>query len=50
MPNVIVDHFPSHCEHCGAPLTADANTPYAARQVFEIFALGLDPRGHRRHR
>jgi transposase len=35
-PDKIVDHFPSHCEHCSASLLADANTPYAARQVFDI--------------
>jgi transposase len=50
-PNVIVDHFPGHCEHCGAPLTADANTPYAARQVFEMPPPPpLNVTEHRAHR
>jgi transposase len=50
-PDKIIDHFPSHCEHCGEPLPVDDKTPYAARQVFEMPPPPpLEVTEHRAHR
>jgi transposase len=35
-PNVILDHYPTQCATCGAPLTPEAATAYSARQVFDL--------------
>jgi transposase len=35
-PDAIVDHFPTLCAGCGAPLDDAASTGHAARQVFDI--------------
>lgn len=35
-PNVILDHYPTPCATCGAPLTPEAATAYSARQVFDL--------------
>ncbi len=35
-PDVIIDHYPSACAGCGAPLAATMATGHAARQVFDL--------------
>ncbi len=35
-PNAIIDHYPSACAGCGAPLTEAMATGHAARQVFDL--------------
>ena len=35
-PDAIIDHYPSACARCGAPLTEAMATGHAARQVFDL--------------
>ena len=35
-PTVVVAHYPSACQHCAAPLSAEDSTGYRARQVFDL--------------
>jgi transposase len=35
-PDAIIDHYPSACVGCGAPLTGAMATGHAARQVFDL--------------
>jgi len=35
-PDAIVNHFPTTCTGCGAPLDAATSTGHAARQVFDL--------------
>ncbi len=35
-PDVVVDHYPSACTDCSAPLTASMASGHAARQVFDL--------------
>ncbi len=35
-PDTIIDHFPTVCAGCGAPLEAAASAGHAARQVFDL--------------
>lgn len=35
-PDTVIDHYPSACAGCGAPLSAAMSTGHTARQVFDL--------------
>ena len=35
-PDAVIDHYPSACAGCGAPLTEEMATGHTARQVFDL--------------
>jgi transposase len=35
-PDAVIDHYPSACAGCGAPLNAEMATGHTARQVFDL--------------
>ena len=47
--NAVEDHYPSHCEQCGADLEAGESQGYQRRQVFDIPPQRVEVTEHRGH-
>ena len=49
-PDHIIDHVPSHCDHCGSTLEQVNKMDCEVRQVFDIPVLKMNVTEHRSHR